>query len=121
MSERDNIRAALCFIPAYDHDIWLRIGMAIKSALGDEGYSLWAECSEQDPSWNERDGRDVWRSIKPNGKVTIGMLCHEAKKRGFKFNGQNQPSVATPEEQTKRRCAIEQTQANEAIQEQQRA
>jgi putative DNA primase/helicase len=95
--------------------------MAIKSALGDEGYSLWAECSEQDPSWNERDGRDVWRSIKPNGKVTIGTLCHEAKKRGFKFNGQNQPSVATPEEQTKRRCAIEQTQANEAIQEQQRA
>ncbi len=46
MSERDNIRAALSFIPAYDRDIWLRMGMAIKSELGDEGYSLWAEWSE---------------------------------------------------------------------------
>jgi putative DNA primase/helicase len=59
MSERDNIRAALSFIPAYDRDIRLRIGMATKSELGNEGYSLWAEWYEQDPSWNERDGRRV--------------------------------------------------------------
>src|SRR5919108_283773 len=95
-SEAANIRAALSFIPAYDRDLWLRMGMAIKSELGDEGYSLWAEWSEQDPSWNERDGRAVWRSIKHNGKVTIATLFYEAKLRGYKPNGQYPPGDATP-------------------------
>jgi putative DNA primase/helicase len=89
MSERENIRAALAYIPAHDRDLWLRIGMAVKSELGEDGYGLWAEWSEQDESWNERDGRDVWRSVRANGKVTIGTLYHEAQKRGFKLNGES--------------------------------
>src|SRR5215211_2592792 len=88
--------------------------MAIKSALGDDGYSLWAEWSEQDASWNERDGRDVWQSIKGNGKVTIGTLYHEAQKGGFKFNGELRPSVLTPERSAWRKREMKQTEAREA-------
>jgi putative DNA primase/helicase len=40
MHETENIRAALRHIPAYDREIWLRIGMAIKSELGEEGFDL---------------------------------------------------------------------------------
>ena len=122
MSERDNIRAALSFIPAYDRDIWLRIGMAIKSELGDDGYSLWAGWSEQDPSWNEQDGRTVLQSIKPHGRVTVGTLFYEAKRHGFKFNGEYRPNNgSTPEDKTRRKDETGQAEADEAEVKQRRA
>jgi putative DNA primase/helicase len=120
MHEADNIRAALSFVPAYDRDIWLRMGMAVKSALGDDGYSLWAEWSEQELSWNERDGRAVWRSIRPNGKVTIGTLFYEAKRHGFKFNGEYRPGGSTPEDKAWRKDETGQAEADEAKEEQRR-
>lgn len=57
------LREALHYIPQHDRDLWLRIGMAIKSELGDEGFDLWDEWSQQDESYNAKDARDVWKSI----------------------------------------------------------
>ena len=34
----DTIRNALSFVPAHDREIWLSMGMAIKSQLGDAGF-----------------------------------------------------------------------------------
>jgi hypothetical protein len=48
MSEREKIRAALTFIPAHDRELWIRIGMAIKSALNEAGFDLWDRWSQQD-------------------------------------------------------------------------
>jgi hypothetical protein len=38
--ERSRIRHALALIPSEERALWLRIGMAVKSALGEEGYDL---------------------------------------------------------------------------------
>lgn len=84
MTAGDKIRAALHHVPAHDRGLWLRIGMAIKSELGEEGFDLWDEWSQQDKSYNPKDARDVWRSIKANGKITVGTLFHEAKQRGWR-------------------------------------
>ncbi len=121
MSERDNIRAGLSFIPAHDRNVWLRISMAIKSELGDDGYSLWAAWSEQDESWNERDGRAVWRSIRPNGKITIATLFYEAMRHGFKFNGECRPNGSTLADKTRLKGETGQAEADEAEEEQRRA
>jgi putative DNA primase/helicase len=83
MSELDRIRSALAYIDANDRDTWLRIGMAIKSQLGDEGFEIWDEWSKQADPYNAKDSRNVWKSIKLNGKVGIGTLFHEAKNHGW--------------------------------------
>lgn len=77
------IRSALTFIPADERDLWLRIGMALKSELGDDGFDLFATWSESAASFNEKSVKSSWKSFKPGGGVTIATLIAEAKQRGF--------------------------------------
>jgi putative DNA primase/helicase len=32
-------------LPAHDRELWVRVGMAIKSELGEDGFNLWDEWS----------------------------------------------------------------------------
>ena len=75
---------ALRFLDANDRDQWVRIGMAIKSELGDAGWSAWADWSERGHSYKERDARAVWRSIKASGGIRIGTLYKLARDAGWK-------------------------------------
>lgn len=78
------IEEALSFIPAENRDTWLRMAMAIKSEVGDSGFEAWDKWSQQSDSYNPRDAKDVWKSIKSNGGVAIGTLFHEAKTNGWR-------------------------------------
>ena len=109
----DRIRDALRFIDASDRDTWLRMGMAIKSELGDTGFGMWEAWSMQAESFNAKDARDVWKSIRAKGGVTIGTLFYEAKKNGWRDDGVYQKP--TPEELAKRqRDAAERAAQEEA-------
>ena len=77
------IRAALTFISADDRELWLRIGMALKLELGEEGLSLFSEWSEKAVNHDPKAVKYVWKSIKSGGTVTIATLVGEAKKQGF--------------------------------------
>ena len=55
------IEQALGFIPAYDRDVWVKIGMAIKADLRDSGFDIWGHCSQTADNYRGRDTRDVWR------------------------------------------------------------
>lgn len=81
------MREALTHIPANDRDTWLKMGMAIKSDLGDCGFDVWEAWSQGDESFNPNDARDVWKSIRANGKVTAGTLFHAAKANGWRDDG----------------------------------
>src|SRR4051794_41007386 len=81
--DRERVREALAHVPANDRELWLRMGMAVKSALGEDGYDVWDEWSQRDDSYSERDAHAVWRSISTNGKVTSGTLFHEAMSHGY--------------------------------------
>ena len=59
MRELERIREALRYISPHERDIWLRIGMAVKSELGEDGFDIWSEWSQQVDSYNERDARDA--------------------------------------------------------------
>ena len=83
LDERSRIETALGYIPADDRDLWLRIGMAIKSALGEAGFALWDDWSRSSERYREADARTVWRSIDADGGVTIGTLFFEAAKYGY--------------------------------------
>lgn len=95
------IRTALFSIPAQDRDTWLRMGMAVKSELGEDGFPLWDTWSQTADNYNVKDAKAVWRSIKVNGGVSIGSLFHKAKRYGWRLSHPFQgPS---PEEFERRR------------------
>ncbi len=100
MNDVDRIGTALNFVPADDRETWLRMGMAIRSELGDSGFDLWDGWSQQAESYKNGDARDVWRSIKPDGGVTIGTLFHEAKASGWRDD--NTYQHPSPEELAER-------------------
>jgi len=91
----ETIRTALSYIPANARESWVRVGCALKSGLGDAGFDLWDEWSRSDESYNAADAKAVWRSIVPNGTrsggrpIGIATLIAEAKRYGFRSNGNN--------------------------------
>ena len=101
------IRDALAYIPPdVERDTWARVGMAIKSELpGDAGFSLWDEWSSRGESYDAKNSRDTWRSIKAGGRTTVGTLFGIAKDHGFKFT--DAPTVQTPEQVAEAAAAAE--------------
>ena len=57
--------------------------MAIKSAFGEDGFELWDAWSQGSASYRAPDARTVWRSIDPDGGVTLGTLFFEASRYGY--------------------------------------
>src|SRR5436190_565125 len=78
------VQAALFSIPPdVDHDTWVRIGMAVKAGLGEDGLELWEQWSRGGQTYRPADASTTWKSIRAEGKVTIGTLFALAKKYGF--------------------------------------
>lgn len=80
------IRDALRFIPADDRDLWVKIGMAVKSELGNDGFDIWNEWShiQGGDTYNLKDATAVWKSIKLSGRTTILSLYREARYHGWR-------------------------------------
>jgi Primase C terminal 2 (PriCT-2)/Bifunctional DNA primase/polymerase, N-terminal len=78
------IEAALAFIPNadLDYDSWMRIGMALKGALGDEGeapFAAWSAQSAKDvPEFTAR----AWASFQPHS-IGAGTIYHHAMADGW--------------------------------------
>ena len=111
-NDLERIREALQFVNAGDRETWLRVGMAIKSECADTGFDLWEAWSQQADSFNGKDARDVWKSIKAGGKVTIGTLFYEAKANGWRDDEMHQKP--TLEELAERKRITAERDAKEA-------
>lgn len=76
---------ALSFIsPDIDHSDWIRVGMALKSELGDSGFVMFDEWSKGGQSYQPNAARDAWKSFKASGPITIATLFHLAQEAGWK-------------------------------------
>ena len=103
------IRDCLNVIPckgAGSRDHWVRIGMAINSALPNEmGFMLWSAWSAEDSDYaseweNDNPCADVWNTFKGNG-VGIGTLIHLADRedpRRLRFSDSLAKVVQSAEE-----------------------
>lgn len=100
MSNIERIREALQYVDPRDRDTWLRMGMAIKSMLADTGFEVWEDWSRQADSFNAKDAQDVWKSIQPSGKISIGTLFYTAQENGWQDHGVHQKP--SPEESVER-------------------
>jgi putative DNA primase/helicase len=72
----------LRFIPAVERDVWIRIGMILKSEYGDLGFSLFDQWSQSAENYNAKAASDVWRSCRGSG-VGFGSLVYMAQQTGW--------------------------------------
>lgn len=96
--EESRIDDALRHIDAHDRDTWVRMAMAVKSALGEAGFALWDGWSQSASNYDARAAKDVWRSIQPDGKVSIGSLFYAARANGWRDDPPQQPIAANDAE-----------------------
>lgn len=89
----EDIWHALQFIPATERETWVTVGIAIKSTLGNDGFSMWNTWSQSAESYQEKSAKDVWKSIKA-GAPGIGLLFHIAKQHGWRR--ERTPEVTKP-------------------------
>ena len=78
------IQAALDWLPnaELDYDSWMRIGMALKGALGEAGADLFADWSAQAAKDVPATTAKAWASFKPD-RIGAGTIYHLAIERGW--------------------------------------
>jgi hypothetical protein len=79
------IREALAWIPNadLDYDSWIRIGLALKGALGDAGGDLFAAWSAQSGKDDDAFTAKTWNGLKAE-RIGAGTIYHLAMERGWK-------------------------------------
>ncbi|MTD33445.1 DUF927 domain-containing protein [Paludibacterium denitrificans] len=93
-STMEHIASALRHLPAHDRDSWVQMGMAVKSELGEAGFTLWDDWSRSADNYQTKAAKSVWKSIKPGGKVTIASLFALAIQHGYRPEQPYQPPSA---------------------------
>jgi hypothetical protein len=83
-ADAELIAEALSHIPAdLDRHSWIRIGMAIKAALGDAGFQLFDDWSSTATAkYHAGEMTAQWRSFEPT-RITAGTLFYFAKRHGW--------------------------------------
>jgi hypothetical protein len=76
------IADALKHIPADDYHTWIQVGMALKSALGEAGFTLWDGWSSTSPKYDPRQMQAKWESFEPT-RITAGSIFHLAGRHGW--------------------------------------
>lgn len=67
--------------PDLHHDDWVKVGMALKSGLGDEGFALWDAWSRKGAKYKSGETRAKWASFQGEG-VDLGSLFYVAEEYG---------------------------------------
>jgi putative DNA primase/helicase len=86
VNQEEDIINALKYISAENREIWLKIGMAIKSKLGEAGFDIWDNWSKEGSNYNQKNAETTWRSIDSSGGITVATLFHIAKENGYTPN-----------------------------------
>ena len=97
------VRAALAYIPnaELDYDSWIRIGLALKGALGDDGEELFLRWSAQAAKNQPDVTQKTWSGFRPNS-IGAGTIYHLAMERGWRpdvammLDGAYQPDEQHP-------------------------
>ena len=108
MPDIREIESALMHIPADDREVWFRVGAALKSELGEDGFSLWEKWSQTDPSYQEAHMVPQWRSLRP-GRINIYTLYFLARQYGWENTSRpnvfpQKPKHLVPVQQAKQKA-----------------
>ena len=59
----DRIREALGYIPPHEYEVWIKIGMALKHELGDQGFVIWRGWSALSTKFEFSGMKRKWKSL----------------------------------------------------------
>ncbi|MCZ0938555.1 MAG: PriCT-2 domain-containing protein [Caldilineaceae bacterium] len=76
------IESALAHIPADDRAVWLSVGNALKTDIGDDGYIIWERWSRGSEKFDSHRIMTDWRSLKI-GLCHLGTIFHLARQHGW--------------------------------------
>ena len=80
-----DLSEALTFILADDYDLWVQVGMALKSVPG--GFALWDDWSQKSDKYEREVMQFRWDSFSPadgtSGTVSYRSIFHHAKMQGW--------------------------------------
>lgn len=77
-----------------DREVWVSIGMALKSEFGDAAFAAWDQWSSNAANYSAPACRSSWRGFKSrSGGYTIGTLVKLAKDGGYTFDASDAPKV----------------------------
>lgn len=74
----DETRTALSLIDSEDRDIWIKVGMALKSQFGEAGLAMWDEWSSDAPNYDGGSIQHDWNSLTPNN-ISAASIFHLAQ------------------------------------------
>lgn len=89
-----DLRSALACMRSDDRELWVRMGLALKS-LGDQGRGLWLEWSQTSDKYDPVDAAKTWDSFKPE-RTSHAAVFAEAARQGWENPGRGRPA-AEPE------------------------
>lgn len=99
----ERARELLGFVsPDLSREDWLRIGMAIRSGLGDAGWSIFSEWSAGSPKYTRAEAGRQWSSLDQGGATTPGTLYHFAKQGGWQPPARSERAERPPPRRKKR-------------------
>jgi replicative DNA helicase len=81
-SEVREIRSALAYLDADDRDMWVKVGMCLKSTHTVQAKGLWTEWSMKSPKFDPVDQEKKWKTFKPTD-ITIASIFAIAKSYGW--------------------------------------
>jgi len=95
-NDDDLISALNSIHPDINYFDWLRIGMALKTELGEHGFHLWDSWSAHGSNYDSHIMRSKWNSFHEGGGVSIGTLFHFAKQAGWQRSAWTPIKTAKP-------------------------
>ena len=90
---KTKIETMLSHVEPDEYETWLRVGMALKSDLGDDGLNLWAGWSRQSDKFKYGECEKKWRGFDDEGRISLGTLYYLACEGGYRPQG-GRPSSA---------------------------
>lgn len=95
------IAIALTYIDSTDRDIWLKVGTAIKTEFGEDGFAMFDEWSSTAKNYKSADAKSAWKSFQI-GTSNIGFVINRAKENGFVRQNIKPMSAAEIEERNRK-------------------
>ena len=59
MSDINKASGALTYVSPEDRDVWIRMGMALKSEFGDDAFAMWDSWSQNSESYKSNDAKNA--------------------------------------------------------------
>ena len=105
---------ALRHIPSDDRDLWIRVGMGLHDAYGDEAFPIWDQWSRNSVKYNVRSTKYSWNSFTAGGGITIASMFALAKEGGYAGKGDIVMHPSDLRESRKRQIAAQEKRQREA-------